>query len=326
MSASRYSSLLFAGHLLLACAPFAWAQGFPARPIVIVAPVPPGGGVDRLARLIAAPLTETFKQPVLVDNRPGAGNVVGADYVAKAKPDGYTLVLANNSSHGVAQAVDPKLPYDTIRDFTPISQIARAEHLVVTHPKVPADTLKEFIALAKRKPGELNFGSAGNGTQTHLSVELLKYQTRTSMVHVPYKGTGPAFTALAVGEIQLLFATTTAAMPLVKSGRLKALAITGLKRSEFLPDVPTLSSHGIKGFETAAWYAVAGPAGIPRPLVTLLNQEIVKIAKSAEFRKQIAGDGAEPMGGTPEELAEAIKAELAKWTNLVAVAGLRLNN
>lgn len=310
---------------MLACAPSAWAQGFPARPVVIVAPVPPGGGVDRLARLIAARLTESFMQPVLVENRPGAGNVVGADYVAKSKPDGHTLVLANNSSHGVAQAVDPRIPYDTIRDFTPISQIARAEHLVVTHPRVPAATLKEFIALAKRRPGELNFGSAGSGTQTHLSVELLKYQTRTNMVHVPYKGTGPAFTALAVGEIQLLFATTTAAMPLVKSGRLKALAVTGVQRFELLPDLPTLSSQGIKGFETAAWYAVAGPAGMPRPVVTLLNQEIVKIAKSAEFRKQIAGDGAEPLGTTPEELAQAIKVELAKWTTLVAAAGLRLN-
>lgn len=325
MSENRNAFPWIAGCLMLACAAPTSAQSYPTRPVVIVAPVPPGGGVDRLARLIATRLSENFKQPVLVENRPGAGNIVGADYVAKAKPDGYTLVLANNSSHGVAQAVDPKVPYDCIKDFTPISAIAHAEHLVVTHPRIPAATLKEFIELAKRRPGELNFGSAGSGTQTHLSVELLKYRTRTNMVHVPYKGTGPALTALAVGEIQLLFATTTAAMPLVKSGRFKALAITGLKRSESLPDVPTLASQDIKGFETAAWYGVAGPAGMPKPVVALLNQEIVKIVKSAEFGKQITRDGVEPLGSTPEEFVDIVKAELAKWSSLVAEAGLHLN-
>ena len=303
----------------------AFAQTYPTHTIQIIVPVPPGGGVDLMARLIAPKLSDSLKQPVVVDNRPGAGNVLGTDYVARAKPDGYTLLLANNSSNGVAQAFDPqKVPYDSIKDFTPLAVIARADHVLLTNTKVAANTVKEFIELAKSKPGKLNFGSAGSGTQTHLAGELFKYETKTDIVHIPYKGVAPGFNALIGNEIQLMFATTTGAMPFVKDGRLKALGVTGLKRAELLPDVATLDSQGVKGFDTAAWYAVIGPAGLPKPVVQLLNQEIVKIAKSAEFKQRVEAEGVEPVGSTPEECAEIIKKELAKWTALVKATGLHI--
>jgi len=322
MDTLRDWSLFFSSLALLCFSLSVFPQAYPSHSIQFVVPVSPGGGADLMARLIAQRLSESVKQPVVVENRVGAGNVVGTEYVARARPDGYTLLLADNSSHGVAQAFDPKIPYDTIKDFTPITVIASAQHFVLTNGQVPANTIKQFIDLAKAKPGQLNFGSSGAGTQTHLLGELFKYQTKTDLVHIPYKGTGSQFTALVSNEIQLMFATTTGAMPFVKDGRLKALAITGLHPSDLLPDVPTLDSQGIKGFETATWYGVVGPAGIPKPIVILLNQEIVKVAKSNEFKQRIAAEGAEPVGSTPEECAETIKNELEKWTKLVKDTGL----
>jgi len=325
MNLQRSGGVLFAFCAsCLLCVP-AFSQPFPTRSIVFIVPVAPGGGVDFMSRVLAPKLAEALKQTVVVENRPGAANAIGSEFVARSKPDGHTLMMANNSSHGVSQAFEPKLPYDSIRDFTPVSVIGTAEHLLVINPKLPVGTLREFIELARAKPGQLNYGSSGAGTQTHLSTELFKFVTNIDIVHIPYKGTGPTYSALLGGEIQFMFGSSTGATPFVRDGRLKALAITGSKRADALPDVPTLDSQGIKGYESGAWYAVLGPAGIPRSIVMQLNQEIVRIVKSDDFRQRVGKEGVEPQGSTPEAALETIRNEVAKWTGLVKETGLKVN-
>jgi tripartite-type tricarboxylate transporter receptor subunit TctC len=249
--------------------------------------------------------------------------VVASETAARAAPDGYTLVMANNSSHGVNQALNPKVPYDTVKDFTAISLLASAPHLLVTPNAFPPKTVKELIALAKAKPGQINFGSAGVGSQTHLSGELFKFMTGTNLVHIPYSGTGPGFTALLGGEIQVMFASTPGSMPHVQAGRLKALGISGERRSQLLPNMPTLAEQGVSGFETGPWYALLGPAAMPKSIVVRLNEEAVKLARSANFKEKLLSQGAEPVGSTPEECARIIRNELAKWTKVVKEAGIR---
>ncbi len=302
------------------------AQPYPTRTIQIVAPFTPGGGVDLMARLVAARLSESFGQSVVIDNRTGAGGAVGADFVARAAPDGYTLLVGNNSTHGVSQAVNPKLSYDTIKSFTSISLIAAAPNLLLTGPSVPVKSLNEFIALAKMKPGELNFGSSGIGSQNHLSGELFNYMAGTKIVHVPYRGSiGPGFAALLAGEIQLFWASTTGATQHISTGRLKALAITGVKRTQVAPEVPTFLEQGVKGFETGPWYALLGPASLPSPITTLLHREVVALAATGSFQKKLAGEGAEPIASTPAECADTISKELAKWTRLIKETGIQIN-
>ncbi len=298
---------------------------YPSHSITIVVPTATGGGVDFVARLVGTRLSDAVGQPVIIDNKPGAGNVLGSDIVAHAPPDGYTLVIANNSSHGVSQAFNSNVPYDTIKDFTSISLVASAPNMLLTSPAVPVKTVKDLVDLAKAQPGKLNFGSSGTGSQTHLAGELFKYLNRINIIHVPYKGTAPAYIGLIQGEVQLLFGTTAGSLPHVNAGRIKGLAITGVKREPQLPDLPTLTELGYKGFETGAWYAVMGPANLPKPVVTRLNQEIVKIAQSPDFKQKLAVESTDAVGSTPEECADVVKNELAKWTRLRRETGIKFD-
>ncbi len=301
------------------------AQGYPDRPLRLVVPFAPGGGVDFMGRLMARKLNESLGQSVVVDNRSGAGGVLGVELVAKAAPDGHTLTVTNNSSHGANQALNPKLPYDTIRDFTPVSTLATAPHVLLVGASVAASSLKELIALARAKPGALNFGSAGKGSQSHLSGELFKHVTGTQVVHIPYKGSGVVMTAALSGEIQMLFASSPGALPHVKAQRLKALGISGTQRSRIMAELATLSEQGLTGFESSPWFALLGPRGLPKPIVTQLHQEIVRAVADADVQKSLYAAGAEPVGSTPEQCAATIAHELALWTRLVKEAGIRID-
>lgn len=278
-----------------------------------------------MARVVALRLTDVFRQPFIVDNRSGNGGILGAELAARATPDGHTLILANNSTHGVSQAVTPKLAYDTVRDFEPVSLLAAAPHLLLTSAAVPAKSAKEFIELARSRPGQLNYGSSGTGSQTQLSMELLKWGTGMNIVEIPYKGVSPAYTALMSNEIQLMFASTPSSMPHVKTGRLRALAITGEKRSTLVPDLATLQEQGVRGFETGPWYAVMAPAQTPAAIIARLNTEIVRIAGTPEIRDRFAAQGAEPVGSSPAQLADTVRKEVAKWSALVNHLQSRLN-
>ncbi|MSQ73702.1 MAG: tripartite tricarboxylate transporter substrate binding protein [Betaproteobacteria bacterium] len=300
------------------------APGYPMHAIQIVTPFAPGGGVELITRLLGARLSENLKQPVIVDARPGAGGTIGASLVARAAGDGYTLLMGNNSTHGVNQAFNPKLPYDTITDFTAISIIADGREVLLTGLAFPAKTVQELIALAKSKAGQFNYGSAGTGSHTHLIAELFRFTTGINIVHIPYKGAAPAVVALLGGETQIFFGSTASAMQPLQAGRLRALAITGVRRSPLLPELATLTEQGVKGFETGNWYALLGPAGIPKPVVMRLYQEIAKIGATTEFRQRLSSEGVEPVMNTPEECTEVIRAELAKWTNFVKVTGMRI--
>lgn len=299
-------------------------QPYPARAIRVIAPFAPGGGVDLLSRMLAAKLSlsESLGQPVIIDNRLGAGGAVGTELAARAAPDGYTLVFGNSSTHGVNQAYST-LPYDSVKDFTPITLVTGAPLLFATASSFPANSIKDLIAQAKARPGELNYGSSGNGSVTHLTMELFKWVTGTNFVHIPYKGVGPVFTAILTGEVQCLVVAVTTSMPHVQAGRLKALGITGERRSQVVPDVPTMAEQNVTGFETNYWYGLLGPAGMPKPIVARLNREVVKIVRTAEFRQKMSEQGAEAVGNTPDEFAKIIKSDLAKWTKLVRDAGIK---
>ena len=258
-----------AGHFGL-LAPGAIADTYPSRPVRLIVPFPAGGGVDVIARLVALKLAEGLSQPVVIDNRSSGGGILGAELAAHSIPDGYTLLVGNNSTHGVGESVNPHLPYRTIADFTPISLVGAAPHLLLMSNSVPAKTVREFIDLAKSRPGKLNYGSSGSGSQTQMSMELFNWVAGTRIVEIPYKGVAPAFAALMGGEIQVQFAGTPASLPLVKSGDIRALAITGEKRSALLPDMQTLHEQGIRGFETGPWYGILGPAKMPAAVVNRL--------------------------------------------------------
>lgn len=301
------------------------AQSYPNRPIRLIVPFAPGGGVDFIGRAFAQRLAQYLEQPVIIDNRGGAGGIVGGELAARAAPDGYTLIMGNNSTHAVLPAVTAKMPYDSIKDFTPISLIAGTQNLLVANTALPARTVKEFIELARARPGQFNYGSAGEGSQTHLAGELFRHVMDIKMTHIPYKGAGPGYVALLGGEIHVMFGTILGSLSQVQAGRLRALAITGEKRSQILPNVPTLLEQGVAGFEPGLWYALLGPAGMPRPVAARLHQEAVQVVQAPDFRKVLVAQGSEPVGGTPEECAATIKKELGIWTKLVREAGLRVN-
>jgi tripartite-type tricarboxylate transporter receptor subunit TctC len=297
-------------------------QVYPIKPIRLIAPFAPGGPTDLFARLMGAKLGERLGQPVLVENRPGAGGSVGAEVAAKSAPDGYTLILVS-SSFAVNATLYPKLPYDALRDFAPITLLASAPFLLVAHNSVPASSVRELIALAKANPGKLNYGSGGSGSGPHIVAELFKSEAGVDIVHVPYKGTGPLTAALVAGDVQLAFGNIFALVPQVKSGRLKALAVTGRERSSALPEVPNVAESGLPGFEAAGVHGLLAPAGTPRRIIDRLNAECVAILRSPEVRTQLASDGAEPVGNTPEQYAAQIAAEVQKWGKLIRERGIR---
>jgi tripartite-type tricarboxylate transporter receptor subunit TctC len=295
---------------------------YPARPIRIVVPQSPGASTDTTARLIAQRLTTALGQTVLVDNRPGAGSVIGTEVVAKATPDGHTLLVVA-SSITLNPILHKNLSWDPIRDFAPITQLSSFPNILVVHPAVPVKTVKDVIALAKAKPGALNYGSAGTATGTHLSAELFKHMTGTDMVHVPYKGGGAAMPALMGGQVQLMFATTVSALPHVRAGKLRAIAVTSPKRSPSAPDVPTIAESGVPGYDHTPWNGFLAPAKTPRAIVARLNEETARILHTPDTKAIFMNEGAEPVGNKPEEFGAIIKSEIAKWGKVIQAAGIK---
>ena len=309
--------------LLLAGA--AWAQGYPTKPIRWVVGFPAGSAGDILARATGPHLTEKWGQPVIVENRPGAGGNLGADVVAKAPPDGYTLLMGTVSSHSINPTLYAKMPYDAIKDFVPVTLVASAPNLLVVPPSLPVNSTAELIALAKARPGQFTFGSAGNGTTLHLSGELFKRMAGVDMVHVPYRGTPQAMPDLLSGQISLMFAPVPAVLPQVKEGRLKALAITSTNRSALLPELPTVAETGLPGFEAVAWNGVFVPAGTPEDIVRLLNREMVRIIALPELRERLTALGFDPGGNTSEQFAAKVKADMEKWAKVIRESGARVD-
>ncbi len=292
------------------------AQNYPNRVIRLVSPYAPGGGTDYFARLIGQKLGESLGVSVVVENRPGAGGVIGADIVAKAAADGYTLLLASPSPLVVAPHLNKNMPYDPRKDLAPITLVANVPAIFVVHPSLPVKTVREFIQFAKSRPGELTYSSSGNGGTGHLAGALFDLRAGTKMIHVPYKGTGPATAALIAGEVTVGFAESIALTPHIKSGRLRAIAMTSPQRSALFPDLPTVAET-IEGYTAGPWYGVLAPAKTPASLITRLNREIVNILRTPEIRAGIAGAGAEVVGSTPEELALQIKEESERWARVI---------
>ena len=297
----------------------AHAQDFPVKPVRIVVPSSPGGGTDILARQLSAKLTERWGQQVLIDNRPGAGQMIGISLVAKAPPDGYTLVMTATPL-AINSVLYKKVPYDPIRDFAPITQVAAMPNLLVSHPTLPVRNLKQMIALAKSRPGDLAYASSGVGTGPHLSMELFNHMAGIKLQHVPYKGTGPALVDTISGHVHLLMSTLLPPLPHLKTGRLRALAVTSSKRVAGLPDVPTAMEAGLPGYEVVGWYAIVAPAGTPKAVVTKLHRDISATLLAPDARAALAAAGAEAVGSRPEELAAFLKSEIEKWGKVVKAA------
>ena len=308
--------------LLGAGAGAAAAQSYPAKPIRLVVPFPAGGGIDAVARLLAPKLSESLGQPVVVDNRVGASGTVGTESVARAAPDGHTL-LATFASHAQNASLYSKLGYDTVKDFAPITLIATVPNILVVTPALPVKTIKELIALAKKHPGEILYASIGNGTPSHLSAELFNSMAGVKMTHVPYKGAAPSIIALISGETQLTFTTVLVAMPHVKSGRLRALGVASLQRAAVLPDVPAIDEAGVRGYESNAWYGLLAPAKTPQPVLDQLHRETIKVLQLADVRDNLKSQGAEPVGDTPREFGALINAEIEKWRKVVQATGTK---
>ena len=311
--------------LLAACASTAAvAQTYPLKTIRWIVPFPPGGGNDTIARLVAQKLTASIGQQVIVDNRPGAGGTIGAEAAAKSPGDGYTLFLAGVATHGINPNLRKKLPYDAIKDFHAVSLIASAPLLVVVHPSLPARSVKDLIALAKARPGQINYASNGAGGSSHLAVELFDMMTGVRMAHIPYKGLTPALTDLLSGEVQVMFSSAVAMLPQVKAGRLRAIAMTGSKRSAAIPNIPTVAESGVPGYETGSWYGVVVPTGTPKAAVDRLSREIQTIVKSQDITSKLNEEAVIPVGSTPEAFDKHIRAELARWAKVIKAAKIEL--
>jgi tripartite-type tricarboxylate transporter receptor subunit TctC len=310
--------------LLVALSGTLMAQGYPNRPVRIVVPFPPGAATDILGRLLAQKLQEAWGQPVVVDNKPGAGSIVGAELVAKAAPDGYTLFMGHIGTHGANPALYAKLPYDPVRDFAPVSLLVTIPNLVAVHPSVPATTVKELIDLARAKPGALNVGSPGISTSAHLMIALFRSQTGAEMTHVPFKGSAAAMQALGAGEVQVAFDTVTSVMPQARSGRVKVLAITSKERSAAAPEAPPLAESGVPGFDVATWFAFFVPAGTPRAIIDRIGADTAKVLQSKDTGERLQGMGMAVVGSSPEQLAAHVNSEIARWGRVVREAGIKV--
>jgi len=300
----------------------AQAQGYPDHPIRFVVPYPPGGGTDVIARIVQGKLQAALGQNIVIDNKGGAGGSVGTDIVAKAAPDGYSVLFTLNS-HTVNPAIYAKLPFDTLKDFEPVGTVASLPQILVAHPQFPANNVAELIALAKAKPGTLAYASVGVGSPGHLAGELFKLRTGTQMTHVPYRGGGPAVTDVMGGQVPLLWVSIPAAAQHVKSGKLKALGVSTLKRSAAFPDVPTLQEAGVPDFEVDSWYAMFVPAKTPKPVIDKLNRALNTALQDLEIREKLLAQGSEAVGGTPEALGKTVDAELVKWAKLAKDASIK---
>jgi tripartite-type tricarboxylate transporter receptor subunit TctC len=319
--------LRYLASTLLVCLPLvaaAQASDFPNKAIRIVVPFPPGGATDAAARLVAVKMAEHWGQPVLVDNRAGAGGNVGSELVAKSPADGYTLVMGVTGSHAINTSLYSKMPYDPVADFVAISQVAVVPNVLVVHPSVPAKNLAELMALAKKEPGKLNYASLGNGTAAHLGMEMLKSEAGVDITHVPYKGSAPAVSDLLAGQVQMMVDGLPSALPHVKAGKLRAIAITSLHRAPSLPDLPTIAET-YPGFYADAWSGLFAPKGTPQPVVDKLSAEVQRILKLPEVREKLAALGAEPVGSTQAEFAAHVKKEIDKWAKVVKTSGAKVD-
>ena len=307
---------------LVACAGTASAQStYPAKAIRYVVPFPAGGPLDIVARALGQELNKSWNQPIIIDNRPGAGGNIGADLVAKAPADGYTILMGAVSTHAINVTLYSKLPYDPVRDFAPVTLITSVPNVLVVHPSVPAISVKELIALAKAKPGQLNFASGSTGSAGHLAGELFKTMAGVNMVHIPYKGAAPAVVDLLGGHVSLMFDNMSSALPNIKSGRVRALAVTTLKRSPLLPQLPTISEAGLRGFDISTWFGIFAPAGTPPDIVARLNTETVRILNTREMKERLLALGAEPAGNKPDEFAAFVRLEIQKYARVVKASG-----
>ena len=307
---------------ILHCA-CAAAQAWPAKPVRVVVPFPPGGSTDIVARIVAQKLGERLGQSMVIENRGGAGGTLGAAQVAKAAPDGYTLLVASTSTHVVAPGVYPKLEYDPVKDFAPVSLIAVSPYLLVVNPSLPAKSVKELVELARKQPGKLNYASAGVGSTTHLAMEMLKAASNTYMLHIPYNGNGPAGTAVIGGQVEILFGSLPALLPHARGGRVRALAVGTLVRAPSMPEVPTVAESGYPGFDASLWLALMAPAGTPQPVIDRLHKEIVTVVQAADTRELLSKAGAEPLTSTPAELATMVREGVGKYAKIVKMAGVK---
>jgi tripartite-type tricarboxylate transporter receptor subunit TctC len=320
----RQALVLAAGALALP----AWSQDFPTRPLRIVVPFTPGGSSDVLARAVGTELGKSLGQAVVIDNVPGAGGSIACERVAKSPADGYTLLMGHIGTLAVNPALYPKLGYDPVKSFAPVAWVARVPNVLVVNPSVPAKDLRELVALAKAKPGSLAYGSGGNGSAAHTTMEYFKLQTGTSLLHIPYKGTAPSVTDLLAGQVQALFTGVPALLPHIKAGKMRALAVSSPKRLAVLPDVPTVAESGIpgtKGFEADQWYGLVAPAGTPPAIVALLNQQVNKALTNEEVRTRLAAEGAEPTPATPQAFGQLIASEIPRWDKVVKAARIHLD-
>lgn len=325
---TRRAALLAGAGCALSFALPAHAQAFPSKPMRIVVPFPPGGSTDVLARAIGLELGKALGQPVVIENVPGAGGSLGAERAAKSAADGYTLLMGHIGTLAINPSLYPKLPYDPQRSFTPVAWVARVPNVLVVNASVPARNLKELIALAKARPGHLSYGSGGNGSAAHTTMEYLKMRTGSSFLHIPYRGTAPSVTDLLGGQIDVLFTGIPALLPHIKSGKLRALAVSSPKRLALLPEVPTVAESGVpgsKGFEADQWYGLVAPAGTPANVVSILNQHANKALASDEVRSRLAAEGAEATPATPQVFAQLIAAEIPRWATVIKSAGIRLD-
>ncbi len=311
------------GAAALAVALGAGAADYPSRPIRVIVPQSAGGSTDVAARVLTDKLTESLKQNIVVDNRPGAGSLNGTETVAKSAPDGYTLLIIA-ASLTITPALQSNLPFDPVRDFAPITQIVDLPHIVTVHPNVAAKSIGELVALLKAKPGQIAAGFSGIGTSTHLAIELFQYMSQTKMLLVPYKGGAPAMTALLGGEVQVNFATSSTGIPHIRSGKLRGLAVTGAKRSTAIPELPTVAEAGVKGYQHASWVGMLAPSKTPKPVIERLHAESVKILARNDIRSSFLKQGMEAEGNTPQEFAATITREVDQWLKLVKSAGIKV--
>ena len=320
---SRFT-LLIAGAVLVAATTSPAAQGYPTKPVRFIVPFAPGGGNDIIARMLGQKLGESWHQQVVIDNRPGAGGNIAAETTARAAPDGHT-VFQFNVANAIAVSVYRKLAYDPVRDFAAITQLASSPFILVVHPSVRAGSVKEFVALAKSQPGKLNYASSGNGGSTHLVTEMFKTLAGIEMTHVPYNGAAPALTDALGGQVQMMFAVPATATPHLKSGKLRALGISSLKRSPLAPDLPTVAESGVPGFEGATWYGVVAPVRTSAPIVAQLNRDIVRVLRTPEVQDRLATQGVEVVGSAPAEFAQFIRSEIPKWAKAARISGARVD-
>ena len=317
----RIAMFLLAG-VMLASPAVLLAQQYPSRPVRLVVPFPPGGPTDIVGRTIAQQLQERWGQPVVVENRPGAGAIIGMDAVAKAAPDGYTLLLGSNSL-ALNKSLYSKLPFELERDFAPVILITRIPNVLVVHPSVPVNTVAELVALARAKPGQLNFASVGTGTGPHLFAELFISQTGIQLVHVPYKGTAPAVNDLLAGQVQMLFDSLATALPNIRAGKLRALGVTSASRAQAARELPTLAEAGVSGYEATGWFAIAVTGGTPADIIARLNTDIGRALETSAVRDRLERLGGEVVGGTPEQFAAFIRSEMSKWDKVIRDAGIK---